>query len=132
MVDKNVGKFANRLQQAMENNNVSVKDLCEMIDMTYEHTRKIAKGLVVPSKNMAGIIAEAMKLPKRELQELAMEDKLLAKFGGVASKMAGRNPELEPIDAVWGIFDENDKREIYQYVQMRADMKKQRKVARRA
>jgi transcriptional regulator with XRE-family HTH domain len=119
-----IGKFSTRVQQIMDDKNITMKELAEATEMTYEHTRKIVKGLVYPSKNMARLVAGALKVSGKELEDLALEDKLMGKFSHVASKMAGRNPELESIDAVWSLFDDRDKQDIYAFVKMKADMKK--------
>lgn len=118
---KRTGKFALLVQEAMKDQSMSLKDLNESLGITYEHVRKIVKGLTIPSAETAKKFAEVLKLNIKELVDTAMEDKLISKFGSVASKVAGRNPELDPIDAVWDLLTPDDKQEIFGLVNMKAN-----------
>lgn len=110
----------------------TIKDLAEKCEATYEHTRKIVKGTVNPSKYMIRAIAIGLKMDKNLLEQLATEDKIRHKYGDVASVLAGKNPIWDPLDALQHNLTERDVQEIIAFAQMKAKLNKSQGMQRAA
>jgi transcriptional regulator with XRE-family HTH domain len=101
-----VGQF---ISNAMQQKGVSIRDLAEGIDVTYEHVRRIVKGAAVPSKFILKLIADNLKLNSKELDRYATADRITKKFGSIPVELSGKNPELTPVEHVWGELTEDQK-----------------------
>jgi transcriptional regulator with XRE-family HTH domain len=105
------------LREQMEAKNISIKDLADKIETTYEHTRSIIRGNVVPSKHMLPLFAKVLGLNIKELEKLAVADKIRRKYGKIPLELSGKNPELEPIERAWEKLSESHKQDIIAMVQ---------------
>lgn len=96
-----VGSFAEKLNARMEEIDVDIRRLAEAVDTTYEHTRRVVRGLSVPSNPLLRAICTELELDYDEMKELAMADKLKRKYGSALASLTERNPELEPLERLW-------------------------------
>jgi transcriptional regulator with XRE-family HTH domain len=99
------------VNHAMEARGLAIKDLAAMLDVTYEHARRLVRGEGVPSRPLIRRLAEALHLSFDDLNRLATADKIRMKFGTVPLELAGKNPELEPIERVWTHLTPDQKRD---------------------
>lgn len=90
-----------KVTQRMHDLDLSIRDVAAKVGTSYEHVRNIAKGNVVPSKFMVRALAEALKFNRDELERIATADRIRVKFGTIPMELAGKNPELEPLERVW-------------------------------
>jgi len=95
----------------MQTRGLAIKDLAVLLDVTYEHARRLVRGEGVPSRPLIRRLAEALELSFDELNRLATADKIRMKFGTVPLELAGKNPELEPIERVWVHLTHDQKRD---------------------
>jgi transcriptional regulator with XRE-family HTH domain len=95
----------------MEARGLTIKDLAGLLDVTYEHARRLVRGEGVPSRPLIRRLAEALQLSFDDLNRLATADKIRMKFGTVPLELAGKNPELEPIERVWHHLTADQKRD---------------------
>src|SRR5438270_9550221 len=84
--------FAAMVQAGMEAAKKEIRDLNEACEMTYEHTRKVVKGLAHPSKNMIKVFAHELGIPREDLERAAMQDRLRSKYGERATEVISGIP----------------------------------------
>jgi len=94
-------EFAEALRLRLEELGLSIRQLSEMTGFAYEHVRRVEKGLLMPSHRMCAAISETLHIETEKMWKLVISDKIREKYGTVPLEIAGRNPELEPIERVW-------------------------------
>ena len=57
-------------------------------------------------------LAEALKINKEELDRIATADRIRIKFGTIPLELAGKNPELEPLERVWKHLSQEHKADL--------------------
>lgn len=90
------GRFGTAFLEALEHNKMNVRDLAAAIDGSYEHLRKLLKGLAYPSGYLLKDICKVLKLDFNEMENLVTQDKLEAKFGSSLHAVMGTDPNLSP------------------------------------
>ena len=106
------GRFANRLVALMSAKAISAQALKDLAEVSYEHIRKLVTGVALPSKGLVKEIAGVLKVPAGELQDLADFDRIHRKYGEAPAKLAGRNPEIEPLNLLWSGLTQMQKEEL--------------------
>ncbi|MGE0405911.1 MAG: hypothetical protein AB7O65_06405 [Candidatus Korobacteraceae bacterium] len=102
----------------MEQHAVTISQIAEAVESTYEHARKVVKGLAFPSKPMLRTISELLRIERTELEKLSLEDRLNHKFGKAAASMGGRNPELQELEIAWPYLSEQHKKDIIEIARL--------------
>lgn len=95
----------------MEEKNLSIRGLAEKIRVTYEHTRRIVRGESVPSPLALMAICQELDINYKEAEKLSVAAKIQATYGNIPAEISGKNPELEPIERVWGRLTSQQKRD---------------------
>ena len=108
---------------------LSLRDVSTKVGTSYEHVRSIVRGIVVPSDAMAEALAGALKIKKEELQRVITADRIRVKFGTIPLELAGKNPELEPLERVWNHLSQDHKADLI--AQAQAWAKRDREVAKK-
>jgi transcriptional regulator with XRE-family HTH domain len=120
--------FGQTVQKRMDEMNISIKDLSDRTGSAYETIRKLVRGLAFPSKYMAHFIATELNLDPQSLIDLANTDKLKHKLGNAPAIFAKKNPELEPIERLWGYLRKSQKKHIIETVRVWAKENRERKI----
>jgi hypothetical protein len=115
-----VSKFATLVQDAMAKQRVSIRDMQDVTGMTYEHTRKLVKGLAHPSPNIIRAFAEKLQLNADELEKMSVEYRIKSRYGRVSSVLAGISPRMEALAAVEPFLNERDIEELVSLANMKA------------
>jgi transcriptional regulator with XRE-family HTH domain len=111
-------RTAELIEEAMNAQNLSIRDVALKADTSYEHIRNILNnGKVVPSRFLLKELAKILKLDWKELERAEVSDRIRLKFGPAALEIQGQNPELEPIERVWLKLSEEHKADIIAMVQ---------------
>jgi transcriptional regulator with XRE-family HTH domain len=100
----------------MEEMGLTINDLKLLLDVTYEHARRIVRGESVPSKHVLYLMADAFQIPRETVVRLATADKLQKKYGSIPLELAGGDPTLEPIKRDWTKLSEHDKETVMDMV----------------
>jgi transcriptional regulator with XRE-family HTH domain len=116
-----------RIQERMDELGLSIKDVADKAESTYEHIRKITRGTSFPSKYFIRVLAEILDMKKEELEELVTIDQIMHKHGKTINRIVGKNPELEPIEKVWVKLTKDQKADFIS--QMTAVARRNRKAA---
>lgn len=100
-VEKGTGKFAGLLYDLMDKKELSIKDLAEKVDATYEHIRKMLKGLSFPSTLMMKALARELHVAYDVLAEAATNDRLERRYGvAILNKVTKQSPETAPFSPI--------------------------------
>lgn len=100
------------LTARMQELKLSIAELAEKVGTSYEYVRKIVKGDTVPSEFMVRELSEALKINRAELERLTVADRIRVKFGTIPLELAGKNPELEPLERVWNHLSQEHKADL--------------------
>lgn len=109
MMQTNTSKFSTAISHALDQKKLSIRDLMEATETTYEHTRRLVKGLAHPSPRLVKDIAKFLDLDAKQLQDFATEDRIVSKYGKSSLRVAGRNPEMQAIDVAWPYLSDSSK-----------------------
>ena len=105
-------RTAERLTKRMKELNLSIRELAEKVGATYEHVRSLVRGNAIPSKPMVQTLAKALRMDQVELERLATADRIRVKYGKIPLELAGKNPELEPLERVWPHLSKEHKADL--------------------
>jgi transcriptional regulator with XRE-family HTH domain len=89
------GRFGKELAHLVGQKNMTLRDLAGAIDSTYEHMRKLVRGLAYPSKYLRDAIAKTLGVSGDDLQKLIDMDKMESKFGANLHAQLGTNSQAE-------------------------------------
>lgn len=89
------GRFGSALHEAMERKGVGLRELAALTDGTYEHMRKLIKGLAYPSKYLLKELCRVLGTDESQMDELITQDKLEHKFGDKVHSLMGNDPNLQ-------------------------------------
>jgi transcriptional regulator with XRE-family HTH domain len=99
--DPEQGLFGEALQEEMETKGVTIQQLSEKIGVTYEHTRRLIKGMAFPSKPLIGMLGSALKWDQARMEEMkryTLQDKLRHKYDILPQQIYGRDPKFDKIE----------------------------------
>lgn len=68
--------LAGYLRDVLEEVGMSILDFAKLMDITYEHARRIYRGSSIPSKSLLKLISIQLELDLRELERMATADKM--------------------------------------------------------
>ena len=114
------GRFSSLLRDRMESAGLSIREVAEMVGTTYEHVRKCVRGLVIPSKYLAREFSKAMAIDLTEIEEAINEDSIRRKFGALPTFLSVKNPEMEPVEKLWGQLQQDQQHELLERMKMLA------------
>jgi transcriptional regulator with XRE-family HTH domain len=75
------GRFGNAMAQAMEQRGFTLQTLAVEVGATYEHLRKLLKGIAYPSKSLLKELSGVLGVKYLDMDKLVTADKLEHKFG---------------------------------------------------
>jgi len=104
-------KLSEIIIKRMEEKGLTINDVAKATGVSYEHMRRIARG-IVPSRFVLKAICDELKLPFKQLDDWAEDAKMLKKFGDRALKMAGKIPSMEPLERIWNDLSEAHQQDI--------------------
>ncbi len=104
--------FAQELKIRMLKLGLSIKDVANESGATYEHIRKLCKGLALPSPQLMHHLAKIVGFKVEDAEKMVVADHINAKFGKMPAMISGKNPELLPIENVWGSLNAGQKQDL--------------------
>lgn len=110
-----VGRFATALKSAIEEAGLSLVELAEKCDSSYEHMRKLVAGKAHPSIHLLRILAGVLKADKDEWMTLIEADKFYKIYKHLPKSM-GQSRELEKLQSTFPKLTENNQNTIVQMV----------------
>ena len=106
------------IKGAMTALDLSLRDLAQRLDVTYEHTRKIVNGDQIPPPRLCKDIVRVLGLDPAHVETLAKAAKMRRTFGFVPDSMLIEDKELEALTRFWSTLTENRKRDVVAVARM--------------
>ncbi len=106
------GLFAKLITERMAELNLSMAHVAQKLGSTYEHVRKLSKGLAYPSPHMLDHLARILRLDTEELGRTVVADKIRFKFGGMPALLAGKKPDMQPLEETWDSLTQDQKDDL--------------------
>lgn len=88
---KFVPQFSHSMLEGLEDKNQNVAWLAKEVGITYEHARKLGKGVAFPSRRLLRDICRVLGLKEEEMWRLVVSDKLREKYGEIPTELAGKS-----------------------------------------
>lgn len=98
------------ITKAMADKGISIKDMSEALDITYEHARRLSHGYPA-SRPILRSLCKLLDLDFDLMDKFSVEANIRRKFGPSFLKLAGKNPELEPIEVAWTYLTDSQKKD---------------------
>jgi transcriptional regulator with XRE-family HTH domain len=111
------GRFANLLYDMMDKKDLSIRDVAEATDATYEHIRKMLKGIAFPSKLMLKALAKILGVSYDVFDEALTHDRMEHKYGKMAHKVMGQSPETARFSPLLPKLTEQQQDALYSMAQ---------------
>src|SRR5262249_48830312 len=97
----------------------TMRDLEKRIDFSYEHIRKVFRGMSIMSEGFNVAVCKALSLNEAEMWDLALREKMQAKYGALGElAIPGSNEELKE---AWGELTTDQRAQVKQWVVQLAD-----------
>jgi len=93
-------QFAIAISERLAEKDWDMADLARRIGTSYEYSRRLSKGLVLPSHDLLKKICEVLELDREKMWTLVIADKIKQKYGNLPFALTGKDPrfmELEPL-----------------------------------
>lgn len=93
------GRFSTALKQAIEEADLTLNELADKVDGTYENMRKLVAGKSLPSTHILPALARVLHADRKEWEELVEADRLYKKYKHLP-KFLGTSKEMERFEPV--------------------------------
>lgn len=93
--------LSDHIQAALDDKNLTIKDLALSLNITYEHARRLTRGLAPPSRFILKDLCALLDLNYQEMLRLSTADNIRRKYGTIPLELAGKDPSLEPVERGW-------------------------------
>jgi len=101
-------RFGNMFAQAVERKGMSLRDVAQKTDYSYEQMRKLLKGSSAPSKLLVKDLSKILDMDFAKAEQAATEDRMQRRYGPKGLKALGRDPRLVPLDAVASVLTDRE------------------------
>ncbi|MGH9403531.1 MAG: helix-turn-helix domain-containing protein [Terriglobia bacterium] len=106
------GLFSNYLFSVLNSAGLSIRDLAEKADVTYESARRFVNGTALPGKYPLRAICKAFDLDLQKIERLVLSEKIRRKYGDVKLEMTERKASLTPIEDVWDFLSPDQQKDL--------------------
>jgi transcriptional regulator with XRE-family HTH domain len=105
-----IASFSERLKELMREKapDYWIQNLADDLQLSFEHARKLVKGLAIPTDLRCEAIARVFDVDPAELIEIAEAEKFHKKYGKTALA-PNFNPELAAFSSAWGLLTDTQK-----------------------
>jgi transcriptional regulator with XRE-family HTH domain len=99
------GHFATMLSGAMDQLDISIRELSKQLGIPYEHARRLRAGEVLPSELLMEKTAAAVGVPVEQLQRAAQRDRILTKYGIFIAETKGASQRVRLLEPLINALD---------------------------
>lgn len=110
-------RLGDLISKKLAEKDLEILDLAKELEVSYEHARRIVKGLGVPSKPILRIICTYLGMNYKEAEKMVTVDKIQKKYGGIPLELSNKKPGLEPIERVWDSLTPSQQRDAVTLIQ---------------
>jgi len=115
-----VVRFATVLNERMREKGMSIRELAGLVGVTYEHARRLSRGLSVPSRYMCRVICEALDLNFAEVYPGVVKDSVERRYGK-SVKPEEIDGHVDPVHKLWGRLTPSQQRDFFTQMESLAD-----------
>ncbi len=126
MSEQHQTRLAEILNEAMKLQGVSIRDLALATGVTYEHIRRVVRGLNNPATPLLKLICGFLQLPFDDLKQYAAADELERKYGDVPAILAGKVPDMVMLERYWAYLTPEQKADLTTMAQQWAQRNRER------
>lgn len=121
-----LGYFAQKVQDKMlelsdAGDIWDVRRLSRELDLSYEYTRRTVRGETKPSKTVVQLLARHLQIPVDELMHAYNLDRIKEDYGTLPMEIAGKIPEMQPIEMVWEYLTDEHRAQLVALAQKWAE-----------
>jgi hypothetical protein len=110
---------------------LTLNDWATYLKTSYEHTRKIARGISFPSRYVLKELCEYMKLDFDAMSALMVEEKIRTKYGELPKAITGKNPGMDEVERLWELLTPQQRREQTAILETLVRMNREDKVGKK-
>jgi len=96
----------------MKGRGISIHQLADATGVCYERARTAVTGDEPPGKRLLLDICRVLKMDPEPMTEMLITEQMKRKHGRLPARLAGRNPELQPIEELWQLLLPEEKEHI--------------------
>lgn len=96
----------------MDARGLSVRQLADATHVGYERARTAVTGDQPPSQRLLREICRALELDFAAANEMLITEQMKRKYGRIPLSLAGRDPDLQPIEELWQFLTTEEKEHI--------------------
>jgi len=97
-----MSQFAAAVDEALKREDMSIAELGELLETSYEYTRKLCRGLAFPSRSLLRQICQICKLDYEAMRSLIIADRLHRKYGRIPPELTGKSERAAKIERLLG------------------------------
>jgi hypothetical protein len=122
------GRFGTSLAQELAKHRMTLRDLSNKTGASYEHCRKLLRGLTFPSRLLLKEICRVVPTLKlEEAEKVVVADKMEHKYGKNAYRAFGHDPRLAQYEQVVPHLTKEQHEQFLAQMKAVARMNRQRK-----
>ena len=106
---KSEGRLAQALIKRMNELDLTIRQLAAQSGMSYEHVRKLIKGITYPSRLALQELCCVLDLDPKQMNYLLTADRIEKKYGGIPHALKGAHPELSLLVPWWDLLSDEQK-----------------------
>jgi transcriptional regulator with XRE-family HTH domain len=112
MPEQHQTRLAEILTEAMKVKEVSIRDLALATGVTYEHIRRVVRGMNNPATPLLKLICASLQLNETDLMQYAAADELERKYGDVPAILSGKAPDMVMLERYWAHLTPDQKQDL--------------------
>jgi transcriptional regulator with XRE-family HTH domain len=117
-------RFAEAIQAKMDELGLDINQVAGKTESTYEHVRKLVRGMSFPSKYYLRVLCDILDLEIDDMERLLVADRIQHKYGKIPLELSGKNPSLDPVERLWEKLTKKQQQDFI--AQMQAVVKRNR------
>lgn len=106
------GLLADELNRKRLELKLGLNDIATKSGVSYEYVRQIMRGRTIPSKFLLRVLCQSLNVEYERAIKLAVADRIRKKYGGLPLELAGKDPEMLPLERAWKYLDEGHRRDL--------------------
>lgn len=109
-------EIATMLQREMSRLDLSIDDIRDITQSTYETTRRFVRGMTVPTMQTLKLLSDKFGWDFQELKAMRLRDSERVKHGDLLDVAHGLNPDLQRISMLWSLLTETQRKIVIETV----------------
>jgi predicted transcriptional regulator len=122
-------RFAQAFNAHIQEVGLTLLEVSDKTGVSYEHVRKLSRGLACPSRLMLKALCDALQLDHHEMTKLVTVDRIHSQFGHIPEEIVGKNPALAKIESMWPLLSDEQRACLEAQAQVLVEMNKAKAIA---